>query len=335
MQFKLVWRCYLVVICLFLSACMPAIHPLGAKIQAAQLTANAYITADGVHLPLRSWLPQAEVKAIIVGLHGFNDYSRFLEKPARYFSEHGMACFAYDQRGFGSAPKRGLWAGRETYVDDLISLVKVLKQRYQGRPVYLLGESMGGAIVIATLRQLSAADVAGAILLAPAVWSRASMPWYQTSLLWTLAHTVPWLTLTGRGLKRQASDNIAMLQELGRDPLVIKETRVEAMYGLTDLMDEAYTGASSLQANTLLMYGEKDEIIPKEPTYQVIKEFLAAPSQASKTVGIYAEGYHMLLRDLGALSVWQDIVAWIGEHPVNLPSGAHQRAQQILDEHRW
>src|SRR5690349_7123563 len=34
-----------------------------------------FVAADGQVLPLRKWLPQGEVKAVILALHGFNDYS--------------------------------------------------------------------------------------------------------------------------------------------------------------------------------------------------------------------------------------------------------------------
>lgn len=70
--------------------------------------------------------------------------ANFFTTPAEYLSQHGIACFAYDQRGFGIAPKRGLWAGQDAYIDDLQVLIRLLKQRYPDRPVYLLGEKHGG-----------------------------------------------------------------------------------------------------------------------------------------------------------------------------------------------
>jgi alpha-beta hydrolase superfamily lysophospholipase len=278
---------------------------------------------------LRHWLPKTEPHAVIIALHGFNDYSRVFDLPGEYFSKQGIASFAYDQRGFGMAPQRGLWAGRKAYTKDLQALVRLVKQRYPKRPVYLLGESMGGAIVIAAMSQREMPEVAGIILAAPALWARSTMPWYQTGLLWMLAHSLPWLTLTGEGVHVVASDNIDMLRAMGRDPLVIKATRVETVYGLADLMDVAFNSAASLRGHTLMLYGEKDEIIPKEPTYAFLRQFLAADA-ANKTVAIYPHGYHMLLRDLQAPAAWKDIAAWINANPDKLPSGADDRAQQLL-----
>jgi acylglycerol lipase len=316
---------------LFLTGCMPMIHPPGEKNITPHITSNLYYTEDGASLPLRQWLPKkTEAKAMLIALHGFNDYSNFFDQPGTYLSTQGVACYAYDQRGFGAAPKRGSWAGIPAYADDLRHLAKLLKQHHPKLPIYLLGESMGGAVIITAMGQMNLPEVEGIILVAPALWARQTMPWYQTSLLWTLAHTVPWLTLTGKGVRVQASDNIDMLRKLGKDPLVIKKTRVEAIYGLSDLMDEAFKGADGLRTNTLILYGENDEIIPKKPTYDFIQRFLTKDVER-KTVALYQQGYHMLLRDLNAAVIWKDIVVWMEQQkPVKLPSGADHRASAVI-----
>ena len=315
-----------------LSACMPMTYPPGMKTGAAQLSGNSFLTEDGTYLPLRHWLPITEPRAVLVALHGFNDYSYFFQQPGEYFSKLGIACFAYDQRGFGATSQRGRWAGEATFTDDLQALVRLLKKRYPNRPIYLLGESMGGAIIISALSHTNMPHVNGIILAAPAIWSRPTMPWYQTSLLWTLAHSVPWLTLTGKGLGVTASDNIEMLRALGRDPLVIKATRVETVYGLTDLMDAAFNNAALLHGNILILYGEKDEIIPMKPTYFFLKKLLAK-DVSKKKVAFYQHGYHMLLRDLQAPIALNDIASWINNSHDKLPSGADIRAQQALTQY--
>jgi alpha-beta hydrolase superfamily lysophospholipase len=308
---------------------MPKIYPPGEKSHAAQINQGVFLTEDGVSLPLRQWLPKTEYKAVLIALHGFNDYSRFFDQPGKFFSTQGIACFAYDQRGFGAAPQRGLWAGEDAYTDDLKLLVNLFRRKYPGKPVYLLGESMGGAIIITAMGKTEKPDVDGIILSAPALLARSTMPWYQTSLLWTLAHSLPWLKLTGKNVAVIPSDNIEMLRALGRDPWVIKGTRVETIYGLADLMDAAYGSADSVHSHTLMLYGEKDEIIPKQPTFEFLQKFLAS-DEADKKIAFYQKGYHMLLRDLQAPTTWKDIAAWISNKPQQLPSGADHRAQQIL-----
>ncbi|WP_084190987.1 alpha/beta hydrolase [Methylomarinum vadi] len=320
----------LLLISLLLPACAPVVVKPGLFNNQGRLTPNTFITDDGMKLPLSSW--QAEQsKAVIIALHGFNDYRQFFQAPAQFFQQHGITSYAYDQRGFGATPNRGYWAGIDAYTNDLALFSRLIKQRHPDTPVYLLGESMGGAVIINTVTQPSSPAIDGIILAAPAVWGRKTMPWYQTALLWSLSYSLPWLTLTGEDLEITASDNIDMLKALGRDPLVIKETRVDAIHGLVNLMDRALENAERLTVDTLLLYGEKDEIIPRRPTMIFLQGLLDKHARA-KTIAFYPNGYHMLLRDLQAPVLWRDIAAWISSHGAPLPSGADKHAQHWLKQ---
>jgi len=302
----------------FLLACAPQQRPAGPEIAAPRLNGDHFVAADGALLPVRAWLPQtAAPKAVIVALHGFNDYSNFFAAPATYFQSNGIAAYAFDQRGFGAAPHPGLWAGTEAMIGDLSTFVKLLRARHPEAPLYILGESMGGAVAMVWAARLSASDAPpadGLILAAPAVWGRSTMPFYQTGALWLSAHLMPGARLTGRGLDIMASDNIEMLLALGRDPLVIKESRIDAVYGLADLMDAALEASRRLDASALILYGEKDEIIPRAPTEEMLARLPAAAASRRKVI-FYENGYHMLLRDLAAESVWADIRQWIEGGP--------------------
>lgn len=317
---------------LVLPACTPVMKGLGEQAGRAHLTDSSFVTADGVVLPLSKW-EAAQPKAVLIALHGFNDYRRFFETAGEYLRQQQIASYAYDQRGFGGSPNTGFWAGMEAYSGDLIQFTRLIRERHPGVPVYLLGESMGGAIVINAMAQEHKPAADGIILSAPAVWGRETMPWYQTSLLWTLSHTLPWLTLTGKGLDIMPSDNIEMLIALGRDPLVIKETRVDAIYGLTDLMDAALSSADKLNAHTLVLYGEKDQIVPQEPTRLFVQSLLTH-QPADKTVAYYQNGYHMLLRDLEGPVIWGDIAHWILSEHAGLPSGADRNSEKLLRQAR-
>jgi alpha-beta hydrolase superfamily lysophospholipase len=312
-----------------LNGCAPMPYSPSLNTQTPLLTDNLFFSDDGVNLALHRWLPKKEIKAVLIALHGFNDYGNFFDRPGTYLSSKGIVCLAYDQRGFGAAPKRGQWAGTSRYINDLYHFVRLVRQRYSHQPIYLLGESMGGAVIISAMAQLVMPKVDGVILVAPALWARETMPWYQTSLLWALSRTVPWLRLTGESVGVQASDNIPMLREMGRDPLIIKKTSVGAINGLVNLMDNAYFNADKLHGRTLILYGEKDEVIPKQPTYDFIQRFLEN-GQDNKTVAIYPKGYHMLLRDLEAKIPWHDIEMWINSSYAKLPSGSDRYAVEAL-----
>ena len=314
-----------------LAACAPRLAPPGPAPTPPAIAGDRLITADGLALPLRSWCPPAGVRlrAVVLALHGFNDYSEAFEEPGRFWARWGVATYAYDQRGFGAAPDRGLWPGRDTLVGDLRSAARLLHRRYPGTPLYLLGDSMGGAVVLDAMTRPDPPRAAGAILVAPAVWGRDTMPLIARVALWLGSHLIPWHTVTGQGLGIQASDNIAMLRALGRDPLVIKETRIDTIHGLVDLMDAGLAAAPRFTAPALLLYGEKDEVVPPAPILRFWRA-LPAPARDGQHLAVYPDGWHMLLRDLEAETVRRDVLDWIDDPAAPLPSGAETRALQRL-----
>ncbi|MCG8508982.1 MAG: lysophospholipase [Rhodospirillales bacterium] len=314
---------------LLLAACAPRIQAPGPMIADPEISETEFRTADGAVLPLRSWPAAGAEKAVVLALHGFNDYSNAFADVGDYLAGRGITVHAYDQRGFGDTAHRGLWPGHGTLAADLKSAADRLRARHKDVPFHLLGESMGGAVVMVAMTGPEPPDADGVILVAPAVWGRATMPWYQRAALFVASHTLPWLKLTGEGLNIRASDNDEMLRALGHDPLFIKETRIDAMHGITDLMDAALESAPRLNGRALVLYGEKDEIIPREPTFAMLAG-LPGRADGTQRIALYENGFHMLMRDLQAETVWRDLAAWILDADAPLPSGAEKRAAKQL-----
>jgi len=302
----------LAAVVLFLSvtctACAPVTAPLGLENAVPSIDADFFVTRDGLRLPLRHW-DAADPRAVIVALHGMNDYSNAFDLPASWWAQKGITTYAYDQRGFGKAPNRGVWPGGQALREDFSDCVAAVRARRPDLPIYALGESMGGAVVLSELARGAPPRVDGIILVSPAVWAREDMPFTYRAALWLTAHTVPWFKLSGRGLNIWPSDNIEMLRKFSRDPLVLKETRADAVWGLADLMDAARKAPARLSGPVppiLLLYGAKDQIIPRQPSEAVAKE-LGSRAEAR----VYPNGYHMLLRDLDGPAIWKDVAEWI------------------------
>jgi alpha-beta hydrolase superfamily lysophospholipase len=319
-------RAVAVFFALLVVACVPRMEPAGPAVMAPRFDGDRLVMADGAELPLRSWRPAGAPRAVVIALHGMNDYSNAFDAAGKQLADAGIAVYAYDQRGFGQSPHVGKWAGIETMSGDLKTAREVIGARHPGLPVYLLGESMGGAV--ATVARTSPDPVAadGLILVAPAVWGRASMNVLEKVALFLAAHTIPWAQLSAEGLKITPSDNVEMLRALSRDPLVLKKTRADAVWGLVDLMDAAYDRARLLHGPVLMLYGKHDEIIPKEPSFDVMRAL--RPNGAR--FAYYDKGYHMLLRDLQGPVVVRDIAAWIANRDGTLPSGAEEAAEVLF-----
>jgi acylglycerol lipase len=301
----------------------------------AELAGDRFVTDDGTALPLRAWVPDEAPRAVVLALHGFNDYSNAFAAPGPVFARHGMLTYAYDQRGFGAGPKHGRWAGQDKMVSDAVTAARLLRRRHPDLPLYMMGESMGGAVAIlaasgAGTAPGTPADVDGVILVAPAVWGRQTMNVFQRAGLW-LADLMPSLHVSGRDLPITVmpSDNLAMLRAFNADPLVIKETRADAVAGLVDLMSAALDAAPRFTAPALILYGEKDEIVPRPPVARMIAN-LPPAAAARQRVALYPKGYHMLMRDLSRGVVINDAIAWIEDRTTALPSGFDRTARTAL-----
>lgn len=317
----------LVLVLAVAAGCTPRLEPAGPAVTTPRLADDHFVAADGARLPVRRWLPTGPARAVIIGLHGFNDYSNAFEGPAAFWTAKGIATYAYDQRGFGDSPHPGIWAGTDTLATDLHAVVAIVRARHPGRPVYLVGVSMGGAVALAATTSANPPAVDGAVLVAPAVWGRRNLTVVSRSVLWALSNSMPWLTLTGQGLQIRPSDNTEMLRALGRDKKVIKETRVDAIKGLVDLMDAAFAATANLNLPVLFLYGERDEVVPKKATFDALKQL---PDNGLIRTALYPNGYHMLLRDLQADKVLGDIAAWVGDPKVPLPSGAERDVRTLV-----
>jgi acylglycerol lipase len=291
-----------------LVSCAPALAPQGLNIVIPTIRQDVFIARDGLQLPFRHWDAERP-RAILIALHGMSDYSEAFELPGPWWAAHGITIYAYDQRGFGRSPHPGVWAGSEAMGRDLTDFVNGAHRKYPGLPVYALGESMGGAVVLTSLASARPPILAGAILVAPAVWSRADMPLSYRAALWIASRFVPAMHVSGEGLHIVACDNIEVLKKLARDPLYQHSARADQVYGLVDLMDEARNAPEHLKSSPpiLFLYGGNDQVIPKQPTLAVVRD-LGDRAEVRR----YPKGYHMLLRDLDGETAWSDIARWIG-----------------------
>jgi len=312
---------------LWLAACSPAIV---APERASEFNpAGQLIAADGVRLPVRTYPARAAPHAVLLALHGFNDHGGFIDEAARYFAAHGIVTVAYDQRGFGGASDRGRWGGATAMADDFFAMLRELRARYPGLPIYVLGESMGAAVLAVALAGESSSEVAGVILATPAVWSRDTMPWYQRFGIWAGAGLTPGMTLHGPSFGIHPSDNVAVREAMAKDSRVTQQTRLDSLSGLTDLMDRAALAVPQIRQRTLLLYGLRDEMMPRRPLIGLFERW-PETGGANFRFGIYPDGYHLLLRDLQRQVVWDDVLAWIRQAQGPLPSGFERQLSEVL-----
>ncbi|HET6520702.1 MAG TPA: alpha/beta fold hydrolase [Geminicoccaceae bacterium] len=285
----------------------PARRPAPPPVRAPALGDGVLIARDGARLPLAAWLPPVdEPGALLLGLHNFGDYRAAFNLLGPWFAGRGVAVYAYDQRGFGATEARGTWAGAEAMTRDLGDAIRALRLRHGSRPpLYVVGESMGGAVALAALGLGAAAGIDGLILAAPGVREGAPLRHAQDVGLWVGASTVPWVSF---GMERGGRpwQHPAEAARLATDPLVLREVRVDTWWGLVELANLASDHAGAVTAPTLLIYGERDTTIHKIAIDRLAKR-LGGPLTTIR----YPTRYHLPLHERDPEEVFADVLAWL------------------------
>jgi acylglycerol lipase len=324
---------------LSLTACVPSsaqITAVPVRDHAHKVSASAplpiqFDLTDGQSLAGRVW-HHTQPHHIVLGVHGFNDYSKAFEPLAQHLrSELGATVYAYDHRGFGANPSPGVWPGADLLLADLRQIATQLRQRHPGLPFTVVGESMGAAVVWVSASEPPGLVADQLVLKAPAVWGANSMPWYQRLSLKFMNAVAPDMSLTGRGVQSlgiKPTNDPEVSRELSRDPLFIKATRISSLAGVTELMGRAQAQSIPPPQRSLVLYGLRDRIIPPPPVCDWLKHLNAtgAPSTSLDFV-IYPEGWHLLTRQLQTREVLQDLQHWMA----NDPEVQHQSAPQAQD----
>lgn len=281
--------------------------------------ANRMISFDGAELGLTVWEPTEAPEIVIVGVHGMNDYANAFHMAAPYWAERGVKTYAYDQRGFGRSYGRGEWPDEESMREDLRTAVRLVRAKHPDATLAVVGISMGGAVAMSAFgSDRPPEDVDRVVFSGPGLRGWGSIPVVQRFALWTSVRVRPgWVVRPPRFVKIEPSDNIEMLRRLWADPLGIKTNKIEQVHGVVSVMESAHKAAQRLPADTpmLLTYGARDIVIPERGVRRTAKKLPPHVRTA-----YYPDGYHMLLRDLQAEVVFDDVLAFLKDADAPLPS---------------
>ena len=284
---------------------------------------NIFISHDDAPLGLSVWhaVGEESPEQIVIGLHGMNDYAYAFHMAAPYWAEHGVTTYAYDQRGFGRSPGRGIWPDEDLMREDLRTAVAVARQAHPEATITVVGISMGAAVALSAFGSERPPAADRLIASGPGLRGWGAMnPLYSASL-WLSTHTRPgWIVRPpARFVRIEPSDNIEMLQHTWADPLMQRENRIDQVFGVVSLMESAHERIGALPPGlpVLMSYGANDYVIPPAGIKRSAKSL---PSHV-RTV-YYEKGYHMLLRDLQAETVHADYLAFMRAPDGELPSGA-------------
>jgi len=264
--------------------------------------------AAGVDLYWQAWLPETELRALVVIAHGASEHSSRYAHVAERLVAAGYVVYAVDHRGHGrSEGKRAQLDRLDKVVADLRAFIESAASRHPGAPVYLLGHSMGGAISIAYAVRHEE-TLAGLVLSAPVADPNAA-------------------GAVTRGLSRVLS---AVAPDLGvyevdaslvsRDPEVVRSYEGDPLnhHGklpartvaeLTAAVQRFPTQVPGLRLPLLVMHGSADGLVPEAGSHLVYER----AGSEDKTLEIWDGLYHEILNEPERDRVLDLIVTWLDE----------------------
>lgn len=269
---------------------------------------NTLITMDGLQLRTRLDEPTSPPKARIVLVHGIGDQIDGVPyvTAATALAARGLVVHRMELRG------HGLSGGRRMYVrswadfrSDLGQFVRLVSAAQPTLPVFLVGISMGGLIVI-NFAACEPAGLSGVVALAPALGETGGSRFLR-AILPILSRVVPRLTI----------DPKLDLSHLTRDPELQRAYLADPLYqvGVTPriaaeliaAIDDTRARAAGFRVPLLILHGTADTLTSPQGSF----EFYERAGVPDKTYRRYEGACHNLFVETNREEVYDDIAGWI------------------------
>ena len=262
---------------------------------------------DGESLGLRHWPPPGPARASLLIIPGLGEHGGRYERAAGILAASGLDTWALDLRGFGRSGGRRAYVERlDVWLDDIAEQLAVLRQ--SGRPVVLLGHSMGG-LVAARYAQSTRPQPDLLVLSAPAV--AGNIPAWKQALARILGRVAPTVAvkngLDGAILSRDPTVG----QDYVADPLNVHSTTTRLGAILLDAQAPAIADLGRITMPTLVIHGGADHLVPTASS----EIFATRPNVERRVLPGLA---HETFNEPEGPAVVGEVAAWIGRH---LPVG--------------
>ena len=265
-----------------------------------------FLGAGGLSLFRRTWRPSGPTRAVLINVHGLGDHSGLYPALVDHLTARGIAVYAPDIRGNGRSPGQRAYVERwDEYREDLERFVAVVRREEPDRPIFLLGNSLGGLIVLDYA--LSRPEGIRGVIAASPPLGRLGVPAPLLALGRVLSRVWPRFSL------RTGMD----LSGLARDPVVAETVLADPLFhrvGTARLSTEVVAAIARVQAAAprfplplLVLHGSEDRMVPPDGS----RAFVTHVGHPDRELREYAGAYHVLFADLDRERVLRDVEQWI------------------------
>jgi len=241
-------------------------------------------------------------------VHGFAEHSGRYEHVGRWLAERSYAVHAYDQIGHGRSSGTRCHVGRfSDYLDDLRVVLERVRAESGGRPVSLIGHSMGGLVVASYCRERSP-DLASVVLSGAALGMPEGSTWMRARLARAIRAFAPRLRVApGLDLQGLCSDPAVVAAYLA-DPLVERHMTASLAAELMGAVERIAGAGAELAMPLLVLHGGDDPICPPAGS-----ERFAADAPRGRFLR-YPGLRHEIFNEPDQERVLEDVVAFLDTH---------------------
>ncbi|MFI5225239.1 MAG: alpha/beta hydrolase [Candidatus Limnocylindrales bacterium] len=257
---------------------------------------------SGPDLLVHRWSAVGEPWASVLIVHGLAEHGGRYERTGGLLADAGLAVEAVDLRGAGGSAGRRAHVERfSDYLDDVEWRLAVIREAAAGRPVILLGHSLGGLVCLdyATSRR-PLPDLL--ILSSPAIAS--TIPSWKKALARTFDSVAPTVRVANGVSGDQLSRDPAVGEAYFGDPLVEVSSTFRLGAESFRVQDRVRRSSGRLSIPTFVTHGEADPIVPVASS-----EYLAALPGVTRTV--YPGLRHETLNEPEGPALVADMLAWL------------------------
>jgi alpha-beta hydrolase superfamily lysophospholipase len=270
---------------------------------------KTFVGVGGVSLFRQVWRAADPVRAVLVNIHGLGDHSGLYPTLVEHFQSRGITVHAMDLRGNGRSGGQRAYVERwEEFRGDLHRFLELVREEEVGRPVFLLGNSLGGLIVLDYA--LHHPDGLRGVIAASPPLGRLGVPAPLLALGRVFSRVWPRFSVrTGMDLSGLARDPV-VTQTVLADPLFHRMGTARLSTEVVATIARVQAAAPDFPLPLLVLHGSEDRMVPPEGS----REFMARVGQPDRELREYAGAYHVLFADLGYERVLTDVERWIEAH---------------------
>ena len=259
----------------------------------------------------QAWLPEGDVRAVLLVIHGLGEHCGRYMNVVNYFVPLGYAIYGFDHIGHGKSEGVREFVERfEDYTNTLTIYYNMVKNLQPGKPLFLLGHSMGGLIASYCLLDHQA-NFKGAVISAPSIKVSDSISKATIIVGKILSVIAPKMGLVRVVDANNISRDPEVVRDYLNDPLVFRgKTPVRLGAELLKAMLCVTTKADKITLPFIVLQGSEDKIVDPAGAQMLYDK----ASSKDKTIKVYEKLYHEVFNEPERARVLKDVETWLTAH---------------------